>query len=87
MGRRLTAYVTVYDEQGNPHTFGPDDDVPAGLAELISNPDAWAPDEVAATRQDSSTTEADHEQRTSAAGADGGHGEDEPKSKGTRRSS
>ncbi len=42
MARRLTAYVTLLDENGDRHTFGPDDDVPAEFAERITNPDVWS---------------------------------------------
>lgn len=28
MGRRLVSYVHVFDDAGEPHAFGPDDDVP-----------------------------------------------------------
>lgn len=42
MARKLATYVTLLDENGDRHTFGPDDDVPAEFAERITNPDAWA---------------------------------------------
>ena len=42
--RNLVAHVHVYDDEGNPHVFGPGDDVPAELAKRITNPDAWESD-------------------------------------------
>ncbi|NEW40785.1 hypothetical protein GV794_01945 [Nocardia cyriacigeorgica] len=40
--RKLAGYVHVHDPDGVSHVFGPDDDVPAELAKLITNPAAWA---------------------------------------------
>lgn len=40
-GRKLAGYVHVHDSEGVSHVFGPDDDVPAELAKLITNPAAW----------------------------------------------
>ena len=43
MGRKLATYVHVHTEDGaNSKVFGPDDDVPADVAKLITNPKAWA---------------------------------------------
>lgn len=43
MGRRLGTYVHVFDGDGEKvGVFGPDDDVPAKAAALITNPDVWA---------------------------------------------
>lgn len=42
-GKKLATFVTVDGTQ-----YGPDDDVPADVAEKIENPDAWEqPDEEA----------------------------------------
>lgn len=41
MSKKLSTYVHVHDADGNPHVFGPDDDVPADMAKLITNPKAW----------------------------------------------
>jgi hypothetical protein len=41
MSRRLNATVTVHDDKGNPHAFGPADTVPAWARKLITNPDVW----------------------------------------------
>ena len=40
-GRKLAGYVHVHDSAGVSHVFGPDDEVPAELAKLITNPSAW----------------------------------------------
>ncbi|HEY9415448.1 MAG TPA: hypothetical protein VIQ30_11865 [Pseudonocardia sp.] len=40
-GRKLAGYVHVHDSEGVSHVFGPDDEVPAELAKLITNPAAW----------------------------------------------
>jgi hypothetical protein len=45
MARRLNAFVYVPDKDGVPVGFGPADDVPDWAAELITNPDVWAPDD------------------------------------------
>ncbi|MEU1432135.1 hypothetical protein ABZ412_34215 [Nocardia sp. NPDC005746] len=42
MAARLATFVHVHDEDGVTHILGPDDTVPAELAKLITNPDAWA---------------------------------------------
>jgi hypothetical protein len=39
-GKRLAVFVTVDGTQ-----YGPDDDVPADVAEKIENPDVWADEE------------------------------------------
>lgn len=44
--KRLAAWVHVPDETGETHVFGPDDVVPAWAAEKITNPKAWAADDV-----------------------------------------
>lgn len=55
MGARSLAYhVTVVDEQGEQHTFGPDSKVPAWAKRAITNPSAWAEDEAADQVDDSS---------------------------------
>lgn len=41
MSRKLTTHVTLLDDNGDRHTFGPDDTVPAEFAKRITNPDAW----------------------------------------------
>lgn len=38
---KLAYYVNVYDDKGEAHVFGPDDDVPAWAAEKITNDSAW----------------------------------------------
>jgi hypothetical protein len=40
MGKKLARYVNV-----DGATYGPDDDVPADIAEQITNPKAWEADE------------------------------------------
>lgn len=45
MSKKLSTYVHVHDADGNPHVFGPDDDVPADMAKLITNPKAWQSEE------------------------------------------
>ncbi|WP_280201260.1 hypothetical protein [Nocardia cyriacigeorgica] len=45
-GRKLAGYVHVHDSEGVSHVFGPEDDVPAELAKLITNPAAWQIDQV-----------------------------------------
>lgn len=40
--KKLVYYVTVADETGNLHTFGPDSDVPAWAVKAITNPKVWA---------------------------------------------
>ncbi|TLF72918.1 hypothetical protein [Nocardia cyriacigeorgica] len=47
-GRKLAGYVHVHDSEGVSHVFGPEDDVPAELAKLITNPAAWQTDPGAA---------------------------------------
>ncbi|NUO57317.1 MAG: hypothetical protein HOV78_11675 [Hamadaea sp.] len=44
--RTLAHYVTVADEKGEQHTFGPDSDVPAWASKAITNPAAWADGDV-----------------------------------------
>ncbi|MCM6778036.1 hypothetical protein NDR87_30925 [Nocardia sp. CDC159] len=39
--RKLNTYVHVHDGEGNTRVFGPDDDVPADMAKLITNPAVW----------------------------------------------
>lgn len=39
--RKLRSNVHVHDEHGRSHVFGPDDQVPAWVAERITNPRAW----------------------------------------------
>ncbi len=41
MGRRLATFVHI-PLDGAVHSYGPDDDVPADHAALITNEDAWA---------------------------------------------
>jgi hypothetical protein len=41
MGKQLKTHVSVTDEDGSVHTYGPGDDVPSEHAKLIENPDAW----------------------------------------------
>lgn len=42
MGTRALVYtVTVADEHGEQHTFGPKDKVPAWAQKAITNPSAW----------------------------------------------
>ncbi|MGI8425447.1 MAG: hypothetical protein ACR2M4_02395 [Actinomycetota bacterium] len=38
---KLSSYVTIHDKDGGSTTYGPDDDVPAEVAKLITNPAAW----------------------------------------------
>jgi hypothetical protein len=43
MSRKLNTTVHIHDAQGQTlHVFGPDDEVPADLAKLITNPKVWA---------------------------------------------
>lgn len=42
--KRLATYVHVVDAEGTNHVLGPDDEVPAELAKLITNPKAWESD-------------------------------------------
>lgn len=42
MAKKLAYYVHVDDDQGEPHTFGPDDKVPGWAVKKITNPSAWA---------------------------------------------
>lgn len=37
----LAETVHVFDKDGTGHAFGPDDEVPAWAAKLITNPKAW----------------------------------------------
>lgn len=39
--KRLSGFVYVTDDEGNTHTYGPDDKVPAEVAKNITNPSAW----------------------------------------------
>jgi hypothetical protein len=39
---KLRTYVHVTDDKGQPHAFGPDDNVPEWAQALITNPKAWA---------------------------------------------
>lgn len=48
MGRKLTSYVHVVDEDGQAHAFGPGDDVPSWAEKAITNPDVWEADDSAA---------------------------------------
>lgn len=45
MSKKLNTYVHVHDADGNPHAFGPDDNVPADMAKLITNPKVWQSEE------------------------------------------
>ncbi|MFE7799013.1 hypothetical protein [Nocardia sp. NPDC057440] len=62
--RRLATYVHVHDGEGNPRVFGPDDEVPAEVAKLITNPSAWQSDEPAESG-DSTTTRTGRRRSTS----------------------
>jgi hypothetical protein len=48
-GKRLAVFVTVDGTQ-----YGPDDDVPAEVAEKIENPDVWAEEEEAPAKSSGS---------------------------------
>lgn len=37
----LRTYVHVRDEAGEPHVFGPEDDLPGWAKDAITNPKAW----------------------------------------------
>lgn len=41
MANKLTTVVTVSDESGRFHTFGPDDELPAWARKAITNPKAF----------------------------------------------
>lgn len=43
-GKALVYTVTVVDDEGDSHSFGPDDDVPGWAAQKITNPSAWGED-------------------------------------------
>lgn len=45
--KKLKVLVTVHDEQGVAHLFGPHDTLPAWAREKISNPNVWAGDDAA----------------------------------------
>lgn len=46
MAKRLVSTVHVHlEDEGRTVVYGPDDDVPADHAKLITNPKAWADDE------------------------------------------
>ena len=44
MAKRLNSTVHVRDDDGRPHAFGPDDDVPGWAAAKITNPAVWGED-------------------------------------------
>lgn len=46
-GRKLRYSVTVRDDRGDSHTFGPEETVPAWASKQITNPGAWADDKAA----------------------------------------
>lgn len=46
MGKKLTKYVSLTDEDGTVHTFGPDDELPDWAEARITNPGAYESDEV-----------------------------------------
>lgn len=37
----LVTYVSLFDEKGNLHSFGPSDSVPSWARTKITNPDVW----------------------------------------------
>jgi hypothetical protein len=37
----LVTYVSLFDEKGNLHSFGPGDSVPSWARTKITNPDVW----------------------------------------------
>lgn len=41
MSRRLSTFVTVHDESGQAHTFGPGQDLPGWASKAITNPNVW----------------------------------------------
>ena len=43
-GKKLAYFVTVVDDNGDQHTYGPEDTVPGWAAKAITNPSAWADD-------------------------------------------
>lgn len=45
--KKLKALVTVHDEQGVAHLFGPNDTLPGWAREKITNPNVWEGDDVA----------------------------------------
>ncbi len=52
--RKLASFVHVYDEHGEPHAFGPNDDVPSWAQTAITNDAVWAdPDHVTDASQGS----------------------------------
>lgn len=55
--RKLAHYVTLSDSEGETHTFGPDDTVPAWAAKAITNPSAWAEGDRDARSADETSTE------------------------------
>lgn len=73
--RQLVAYVTVADEHGELHEFGPGDNVPGWAREAITNPSAWGEEPVsprqaarvaddAASDEDTDGPEGDGEDRS-----------------------
>lgn len=59
MSKKLVYYVHVEDDQGTPHTFGPDDSVPVWAAKKITNPSAWAHGDDTASTPDPDPDEPD----------------------------
>lgn len=42
MGKKLNTFVTVHDDNGQAHTFGPSDKLPDWAKKSITNPNVWA---------------------------------------------
>lgn len=42
MGKKLNTFVTVHDDEGAAHTFGPQDKLPGWAKKAITNPNVWA---------------------------------------------
>lgn len=40
--KKLSTFVTVHDDDGAAHTFGPSDSLPKWAREKITNPNVWA---------------------------------------------
>lgn len=66
---KLAYYVHVEDDKGEPHVFGPDDDVPAWAVKKITNDSAWADGK--APKSDSAKSEKSDKSKASSSDSDG----------------
>src|SRR5207253_81668 len=78
VARKLSAFVHgLVDDEGRSHSFGPNDDVPAWAAALITNEKAWADGDAASAGVDGDTEPAGGA-ADAAPAPDGGNGETPP---------